>query len=405
MRYEVFEMACLPGVSQSKLKPESARRLYGQHITLSPSRVDKYYSCPYQHFMHSGLKLKPRVPAAFDAPMAGTFMHFVLEGISREIKETIGFNHVDDTSCKALAAKYIDEYISKYLFGFEGRNARFIYLFRRLEEDVIRILTDMIEELKLSDFVPLDFELDFSELLKNQKCGVHTAQGFDLSSLRGIVDRVDGWTHGDKLYLRVIDYKTGKKVFSLSDVMYGRDMQMLIYLFALQKYGALRYDAPIAPGGVLYVPARDVIIKSHRDASEEEISRARKKALRRGGLLLNDPLIIEAMELGEDKQYLPVKLSKDNEFKGDSLVSPEQIALIERHVAKMLGNAAMEILSGAIACQPMFKSESDNACLYCDFHMVCAFDEAAGGKRKFVRKMKTAEIWEILQRDATDEDQ
>jgi len=382
---------------EKNLSPESAERLYGQKIALSPSRVDKYYACPYQHFLHSGLKLKPRTAAAFDAPMVGTFMHFVLEGAAREIKETIGFDNADDEICSKLALKYIEKYVSDDLFGFEGKNARFIYLFRRLEEDVIRILTDTAEELKLSEFVPLEFELNLSKLFAEQKSGLITdVQELDLSSLRGIVDRVDGWKNGEKLFLRVVDYKTGKKSFNLSDVMHGRDMQMLIYLFALQKYGAQRYGSEITPTGVLYVPTRDVIIKSHRGASEEEIIKARRKELRRGGLLLDDPIVLDAMEQGEEKQYLPVKVSKDGQLKGESLISPKQIDMLKEHIGKMMKNAASEILRGEISARPMFKSESDNACLYCDFHMVCAFDEQVGGKRRFVRKIKTAEIWEKL---------
>ena len=54
----------------------------------------------------------------------------------------------------------------------------------------------------------------------------------------GKVDRVDGWIKDDKLYLRVVDYKSGKKKFDLANVRMGLDIQMLLYLFALQKEGA-----------------------------------------------------------------------------------------------------------------------------------------------------------------------
>ena len=56
-------------------------------------------------------------------------------------------------------------------------------------------------------------------------------------SVTGKVDRVDGWLKNGKLYLRVVDYKTGKKAFDLADVRYGLGIQMLLYLFALQRYG------------------------------------------------------------------------------------------------------------------------------------------------------------------------
>jgi len=55
--------------------------------------------------------------------------------------------------------------------------------------------------------------------------------------LSGFVDRVDEWLHNGKRYLRVVDYKSGKKSFDLSDVRHGLNIQMLLYLFALEREG------------------------------------------------------------------------------------------------------------------------------------------------------------------------
>jgi len=367
-----------------------AERLYGRELSLSPTRVEKYYSCPFQHFLQSGLKLNPRVTAEFDAPAAGLFMHYVLEGVTSEVKKTVGFKNTDEGLCRKLTERYIEEYVRDFLYNFEGKSTRFVYLFRLLEEEAYRIARDMLDELKNSDFEPLDFELKISELSGAAE------KGFDGLSLKGAVDRVDGWKSGGKLYLRVIDYKTGRKSFDLSDVMYGRDMQMLIYLLALQKFGHERYGAEIVPAGVLYVPARDVLLNAPRNVTEEELKKSREKELKRGGLLLNDPSVLEAMENGDERKYLPVKLTKDGKITGDSLVSQSQVGLLSKHVSKMLSGAASEILGGSIGCSPYYKSDNDNACLYCQYHAVCAFDEEAGDRRRFLRKMKAAEIWEKL---------
>lgn len=66
---------------------------------------------------------------------------------------------------------------------------------------------------------------------------VELGDGDGAVTLTGIADRVDGWLHDGRLYLRVVDYKTGKKSFSLSDVWYGMGLQMLLYLFALGRDG------------------------------------------------------------------------------------------------------------------------------------------------------------------------
>jgi len=217
---------------------------------------------------------------------------------------------------------------------------------------------------------------------------------------RGFIDRVDGYEHDGKLYLRVIDYKTRKKAYSfeLTDVLYGRDMQMLIYLFALEKYGIARYNKEIKPVGVLYVPARDVMIRTSRNASNDEINKQRTEEMRRSGLILNDPGVIEAMENSPYKEYLPLKITKDGEITGNGLVSEKQIGLLSDHVSDMLKNARLSISNGDIKCSPYYKNEMENACNYCDFHDVCGFDEENGDKVRYAGKKSPEEVWTELEK-------
>ena len=65
--------------------------------------------------------------------------------------------------------------------------------------------------------------------------------------LTGIADRVDSWLHDGKRYLRVVDYKTGRKKFDLSDVLYGMNLQMASVPFLAgreRKASVRRGDRP-----------------------------------------------------------------------------------------------------------------------------------------------------------------
>ena len=369
---------------QDNLSEKEAQKLYGERFSLSATRVDTYYSCPYKHFLYNGLKLKPRVPAEFDAAAAGNFTHYVLDGVFKEVKNDKGFKDIKEEDYLALTGKYIKKFTDDVLLGFEGKNTRFEYLFMRYSDDVEHVVRDMVQELCKSDFEPLDLELDMSKLTDTE---------------RGFIDRVDGVDLGDRILLRVIDYKTRKKAYSfeLTDVLSGRDMQMLIYLFALEKYGVHRYGKKILPVGVLYVPARDVTINASRNASDEEIKKQRISEMRRSGLVLRDVDVIEAMERGEVKEYLPVKTGKDGSYSGDSMISVQQLITLSNHTRKMMTGAKDKISSGDIECSPYYKSESDNACAYCKYHSVCGFDEKLGGKHRFVNKISSAEAWDILE--------
>ena len=107
---------------------------------------------------------------------------------------------------------------------------------------------ELWEELRVSGFVPVDFEVAFGD--GQQMAAIEIPGGAMEAQLRGFVDRVDAWNNGYTNYFRVVDYKTGKKVFSRADLQYGLNMQMLIYLYATLK--SERFADKI-PAGVLYL--------------------------------------------------------------------------------------------------------------------------------------------------------
>lgn len=383
-------------LTRGSLTGGQAAKLYGTELVVSASRIDKYYACRFMYFLQYGLGARPRKPAGFDAPTAGTFMHYILENVTRDITEGAGFQNADEALCLELTGRYVARYVEEVLLGFKDKSSRFKYLFNRLTKDASFIVLDMVRELKSSDFKPLDFELDFSDGGDILPYGIES--GGQKLKVRGFVDRVDGWEHEGKLYLRVVDYKTGKKSFSLSDIWHGMNMQLMIYLFALWKNGFGRYNSEIVPAGVLYAPAREEILQVSRNAADEDISELRAKKLRRSGLLLGDNAVIEAMEHGGNKKYLPVKLSKDGLINGESLAGPGQLVRLAGHIDRMLLEIASGVRKGVIAAEPYFKNQADNACMFCDYRAACHFSEKDGDKRRYLKKIKTEDVWEMIER-------
>jgi ATP-dependent helicase/nuclease subunit B len=381
-------------LSRGQLSQEAAKKLYGRELVMSASRVDKFYACRFLYFLQYGLNAKPRKPAGFDAPTAGTFMHYILENVTRDIKNSGGFADVSEEQCRTLTNQYVGLYVKEILHDFKDKSSRFMYLFNRLVNDASFVVQDMVGELQNSDFTPIDFELEFSDTGDIPPHSI-TDENAQLK-VKGFVDRVDAWDHDGKLYLRVVDYKTGKKTFHLSDVCYGMNMQMLIYLFALYKNGMARYAKEIVPAAVLYAPAREEIVSASRNTEEAEINALRLKKLKRSGLVLNDSGVVEAMEHGGSKKYLPVKLSKEGCLTGDSLAELEQLGKLSSHIDKMLLEIAGGVGKGSIAAEPYYKNQSDNACLFCDYRAVCRFSEKDGDKRRYLKKLTIDEAWELI---------
>ena len=206
------------GWSRGRLSRLAVDRLYGRKVSMSASRMDKYKSCHFSYFMRYGLQAEPRKPAGFTAPEYGTFVHYVLEHVLRDemFRQTVLPGFADPVAgaegrrrLRELTRAAVDRYVEEELGGLEHQTERFRYLFRRLLRSVQAVVDNVAEELAASQFRPISFELGFGSGQDLPPVEL-TVDGVTIS-VTGFVDRVDGWVHDGRLYLRVVDYKTGKK--------------------------------------------------------------------------------------------------------------------------------------------------------------------------------------------------
>ena len=376
--------------SRGQLTSEGVSALYGGRFDMSASKIDKFNSCKFMYFMEYGLRAKARKSAGFEAPEMGTFVHEILENTARDVEKRGGFKTVEPETVRAIAKGHVEHYIETTLGSFRDKTPRFRYLFNRLLRSVYAVAEDMAAELRVSDFRPMEFELEFGG--KGDLPPVARISQDGEIRISGFVDRVDGWVKDGKLYLRVVDYKTGRKKFDFTDIANGLGLQMLIYLFALERGGKEKFGGDIAPAGVLYVPARDVTVRGRRDLPGEERRRMVAKELRRSGVVLDDEDVVTAMENPQDGElrFLPVTM-KNGKITGEYLVSAERLGRLERHIDRVLMEMLGELSSGDIAADPI-KKGAGTPCDYCDFRQACLFDECADVPRQ-AETIKTNDFW------------
>ena len=374
------------------LQSETVRKLYGSTLRLTPSRAERYYQCSYRYFLEYGLRLKERKVAEFAAPQRGSFFHYLLENVCREVRSGGGFAAVTGETLRALTRKYAEAYVAESFKPAQLRDKRFAYLFRRLCDTAENIVLEMAEQLAAGDFLPLDFELEISD------------RGGELPPLdlggilvEGKVDRVDGWADGDQLYLCVADYKSGPKEFRLSDVCEGQTIQMLIYLFLLTSEGQERYGKRIVPGGVLYLPARDKTVSLPRSSTEEEIRKARAAELKISGLMLDDPDMLRARDRSQPPRYLPVSFKDGVPVKG--VADLRRMGELDSFVRGLLRRMGEELRNGKAEASPLAHYGSEDPCRYCEYGRVCGFDPKRQEKR-LIRRMTDGEFWELAEKEA-----
>ena len=395
-------MARAQRMERGRLSPEAVQSLYGRSIAMSASRIDRVKSCHFGYFMEYGLRVRERKKAGFEAPEVGTFLHYLLENVNREVKEQGGYGQVDDEALRHMVKRYVERYAATQIQEYQNKSARFRYLFSRLRETAYTIIISIAKEMRQSDFQPVEFELSFGGR-DGHLPAITVREGGASLSVSGKVDRVDGWLHDGKLYLRVVDYKTGKKSFDLTDIRYGLGIQMLLYLFTLEREGQAYFGYPIVPCGVLYQPARSVILRQDRNISDEKLKAALESELRRTGLVLGEPEVLRAMEHSalETPCYLPISVKKDGTLSGD-IATAAQLGHLGRYVDRLLHQIAGEIAHGNIDADPYARGPQDSACTYCAFASACYFDESRD-KRRQLHKTDSGEFWAMLEKENGEE--
>ena len=390
-------MAAARSMGRGRLSPQAVRSLYGSTMAMSASRLDRVKSCHFGYFMEYGLRAKERTRADFQAPEIGTFIHYLLENVLKDV-ERQGVRP-ERSALAAMVRRYTKEYAATVIDGYGEKSARFRYLFSRLRETALAIVENVLDELDNSDFRPMAFELGFGG--RNGELPAITVTAGDTTlSVTGKVDRVDGWLKDGKLYLRVVDYKTGKKTFDLADVRYGLGIQMLLYLFALRRYGGAYFGAQVEPAGVLYLPARDVIKRADRAIPPEKLTALLQNELRRTGMVLSDPKVLTAMEHSalESPCYLPIAVRKDGSVSGLAagvLADTAQMGKMGRYVDNLLRRVAQELGSGNIDADPCSRGPQENVCDWCPFASACWFDEKRD-KPHYLQKTTQEEFWALV---------
>lgn len=385
-------------VCRGTLSTQAVQTLYGREIRLSASKIDQLRTCHFAYFMRYGLRVKERQNAAFDALQVGNFQHYILEHVMQDAARQGGIQKLDSGDLRKLTAGHVKDYLAAAVGDPTDQTARLRYLLGRLGETAARVVDNAAREMRNSSFTPLRFELAFSDADGELPALSIALPDHTMLHLEGKVDRVDGWIDGGKLYLRVVDYKTGKKSFELGDIARGMNLQMLLYLFALEKEGKQLFgDQEIVPAGVLYFPARDVVVNLPRGASPEGIQAALDAELRRSGMLLNDHKVLEAMEhdVLQAPRFLPLALDKDgNITKG--VASAAELGKLSRFLDKTLGDIGQEIRQGEIAADPWYRSETDNACQFCEFASCCHFMDGQEDQCRYISKMDSDDFWRAV---------
>lgn len=329
----------------------------GNDLILSPSRAECFSRCAFRYFMRYIMVAEPIKAAKLDYREMGNLLHYLLEKIMRASGG--GFTALSVDDIQRLTAQSADEYITSLTGGRFSQ--RLEYLKGRLTDQAARLLINIQSEQLRTRFVASDYELSI------KRGGDIPARELMLPDggtvrIEGKVDRVDVMTEDGRSYIRVVDYKTGAKKFSLPEVYYGLSVQMFIYLFSICENGGGRYPNP-APAGVMFMRSEPNMQASSPD-----------KAYMMDGIIINDSAVIDGIK-DEQGIFVPAVLDKSGELKAcEALTSAEKLGRMGERIDRLLVDIGSEIRRGHFEPDPLVVGDVD-PCASCDYHAVCRFSD------------------------------
>lgn len=369
------------------LTKEVAKQLYGEHFQDSITRIERFSACAFAHFLTYGLRLRERQTYEFQPLDLGNVCHSALEYYSRKLKEEhLSWTEIEEEKRQEYIDDSVEHAISDYGNSVLYSSARNEYMIERMKRLLTRTIWALTKQLEAGDFVPVAYEMRFEN---------------------GKIDRVDLCKDKDKVYVKVLDYKTGSKAFDVVALYHGLQLQLMVYMDAAVKMTQKHYpDSEVIPAGVFYYRLNDPLVEKKVVGEEEEIWQKVLKELKVDGVMnLKDETLehLDHCQVGESA-VIPVKYNKNGSLSKNSKVASEQeFEVMMRHALGKVFKVHQKILSGEVAAFP-YRRKQESGCDYCVYRHICGFDQKIPGyKYRDIFEMTQSEVIAAMEADAVKE--
>jgi ATP-dependent helicase/nuclease subunit B len=389
---------------------ENAARLYPQPLVASPTRLEKFVRCPFQHFAQYGLSPQLVRECGLEQLEIGNYHHQILDRFSKHLVESgQSWKSINDETITDFISAEESSFLTSKLKRLSKKKKAIAYALSRLNQVGIRALTTAKKQFDLGQFTQFASELSISRLDAQNSIPaiVITLEDGKRVYLEGKIDRVDVSDINGVYYARVIDYKTGQKSFDLGDVYSGTALQLTLYMGALAASSEAAFQRVIESAGLYYCRIDDplVTVDSKMVVNQEQIESLIFEELKLSGMTLDEVSVLEAMDstLFENgySDFLPISLSKDS-TKENLLFTKTAQVLSKADFQTVLGackekarEISTAIYAGDIEALPLQEKEQ-LSCDFCAYKALCGYDPRDPHAR--VKKFSRQDKEDILER-------
>jgi ATP-dependent helicase/nuclease subunit B len=383
------------------LSPETSRKLYGELLRASVSRMERYAACPFSHFAAYGLGLRERTVYRLEAPDIGQLFHAALSRISHRLMQNgATWRELSPDQCLALAKETVEQLAGRLKGEILFSSKRYRHVARKLEQIIGRTSIVLSEQAKRGEFVPVGLELPFGPDAPIPPIRFQLPNGCTME-LAGRIDRIDAAEGSDgRLYLRVIDYKSSLTALQPEEIYYGLALQMLTYLDVAVTHAERWLGRPALPAGALYFHVHNPLLLTSGAISPEQADAERFKRFKMRGIVLADEEVVQMMDRtlsSGHSQIIPVALKKDGSFySSSSVMTLEDWNGLRSMLHRTVRSIGTNITEGNVSIRP-YRIGQTSACRYCPYKPVCQFDpELEGNEFRHLAKIDREMLWNAV---------
>ncbi len=383
------------------LEKVNAIRLYQHPEYIKTTALERYAKCPYSHFLTNGLGLRERPEHKIEEYDIGNLYHEAIDAFFKEVQQNnLNWETISDNESHSILDNCIEKVMEEYENDALQSSSRNKFLKKQVKATAEKTVDVLINHIRAGKFRPAEYELVLN-------CGR--------------VDRVDVAEYDNKIYVKVIDYKSGKTNFSLSDTYNGLSLQLMLYLKESIEYEKKKYpDKQVLPAGGFYFYIKnpyinnediDKTMEKYLKNSDIDVQEVKDKVIKQlndieyklSGLTTDDREVMALMDKDirdSDKPsvILPVtKRSATSFYNSNSYIDSNVYEKLLEHVSNVADTMRNEVMEGNIPIRP-----TQGRCMNCKYHDVCGFDVRLGYEYRKVETVSKDTIIETLMGEDND---
>ena len=376
---------------------ENMKKLYGEKLYTSVSKLETYRACPFSYYMKYILKLKEKEELKIQTLDTGTFMHDVIDEFFNEINNSndrIKLVNLEENDIEIIVEKIINEKLNSINYFIFTATEKYKLLVKRLKRIIVKSLIYIIKTLTQSNFNLFGTELEFSRTGKYKPIVLNLEDGKTIE-MTGKIDRIDIAKDENNNYVRIIDYKSSVRNINYEEVYGGLQLQLISYLDAMCKIEDFK------AAGILYFNLLEQMISSNKKITEEEIEEKIKKNFKMKGLVLADVNVIKMQDLNLETGYsqmIPVRISTKGAIieKQSSVATAEEFTKLQNYINITIKEISKEIFNGIIEIRPYYKNKK-TPCDYCIYNSICGFNSGVCKKNyRYIDKIEKEDFFQKI---------